>query len=275
MTKHLESKPDAEQYSGPITMDTEDAAWLSSILSTEDMDSMLRITNQQELARWSVYTSIDDLPFSVFEDVSVDENLSLLARVEGAPEELLIHAWNMLQSQFSEAVGGETTAMATALTAEVEMLDNQISLVQLIVDEMQRVSDEAEAFGIDEATIQLLREPFAQTLQDWDFDREFSSDSWRQDLEWVVNSAKNFVMMRDGKAKEREDLLPTDKDGRSNKPTHESYATALWNISKYAKFALNKAEITTRTFCIAYRDYLNYVEAEKNRQAKGQIQPSA
>lgn len=275
MTKPLNDKQDTAPSSGPTTMATEDEAWLLSVLSTEDMDSMRRTENQRALERWNVYTSIDDLPFTVFEDVSVTKDVTRLARIEGAPIHVLNEAWASLQGQFSEAVGGETMALATSLSAEAESLDQQGDLVQLILDEVQGVMDTASTCGLPDAAAYAICLPLFQTLQDWDFDRDFSEESWRSDLEWVANAAKNMVMLRDTKLKELEDLKPKQAQESSGEMTRRNFDRALINISDYKKYHIQKDSITTAQFCLHYRDYLNHVEAEKNRQAKGQVQPAA
>lgn len=249
------------QSSGQPVMDSEDAAWFSMWMAQqENTDFTPPTVSQQEYEKWGVCTSIDVLLFSVFEDVSVTGDVRHLSRNKATPEHILKAAWDEIRSQWGEAIGGEISGRMTQLAGEIEMYDSYLRNVQMLIDAM---ADSAPVIG--------PLEQLADALREYGFYREFSAESWEADLQWVVESAKRFIMERDLRKKEAQEMLPEQSENDSL-PTRETFTKALWQIEKKFGTILNKDQITVRKFCIAYRDFLNHVEAEKNRPAKAAVQ---
>jgi hypothetical protein len=254
-TKNSARKPNKGQQSGPLKMDTAERAWLSSVLLTEDTDSTPRTVSPQELEKWSVYTSLDALPFSVYVDCACTGEYGPLSTAKIPAPEIVLHAgWQNIQRQFNEAVGGDRMEQATILSIEIEKLNLDIDRVQLLIDEMLRYGDNDSD-----------RELLADQLREEGFDAGYSAESYREDLRITALHAKRFVLQREIKMKEAEGLLPPE--GSSEAPTRETFIKCLVRISQHSKYNVQMKAISTLEFCVHYRDYLDYVESIKTRPA--------
>jgi len=234
---------------GRVKMDMQTEAWFLQLLQTEGTHSTPLTVTPSELEKWSVFSCIDDLPFSVYVDCSTTGNLQHLSRAKvNAPRALLAHAWQNIQQEFNEAVGGERMSRVATLTAEIEMLNLNIDRVTLLMNAMGQYGPHPD---------------LAHQLREEGFDREYSEESYLEDLRLVEIQAKRFILQRQIKEKEAEGLLPVQKEASNELPTRSTYIRCLVSISKTAKYHIGINDISTREFCIHYRDYIDYVERAK------------
>lgn len=209
----------------------------------------------EDLLKWNVYTSLDELPFKVYVDVACSGDLSPLSQAKvPCPEHILQFGWQSIGRQFNEAVGGDKMQQATIISAEIMKLDLDIDRVQMLIDAMLLHGADDEA-----------REILAEQLREEGFYHPFTAESYREDLRITALNAQRLVVQKEIRMKEAEAIVPAS--GSVEKPQRDTYIKCLVRISKHAKYPVRMQDLSTLEFCIHYRDFLDYVESHQKSRA--------
>lgn len=194
------------------------------------------------------FSSIKDLPFRVFQEVMVEGNLSVLIIEGEVTVEELATAWQNIQDEYSEAIGGVEGMVE--LVYDVEALNSKI----------QR---------IENALIAFLISPTEDLLQVF---RAEGMNYPIDDLKEFVSTVRNRLGDLEFKLQEAQDKIDRG-EVEHPEPTYEMYEDLFAEIRKMEGWAVPDS-ITTLQFCTYYKRLVKYYERlnrEHGKRTTGQF----
>lgn len=218
--------------------------WLRSIKKSPEgltHSSPLPSPSQKDTPSFSLFRDCRSLPFDIFLDVLLDNRLDRLT-ISGEPtKEDLLAAWRGIYSEYATLTS----------TSESEQTFKLIKRINVLRFQIERA----------EAVIAVLNETHSpklvEYLQRFDINLPFDvtdHEGYQRDLVIASNMVKRWY--HDLKIMEQE-LEPGTKSGK--KMDRGYFDDLLFQLSKFAGYAIRAKDITVAEYATAFRAYVEQV----------------
>lgn len=188
-----------------------------------------------------LFHHIKDLPLSIFINCSCDNDLSQLGT--GTDKELQ-DAWDVLQEQYNEAIGGSDIISKIGNVKQIYVLQNKVLLCETLIKVLN--------IAPNEATFKLLY-TMDYLLPNYEYSLENISHVLTAFEGWV----KRDYMELQGAITQ----LEADTKGNESKPTRDNFIKMIVAIAEQFKVVINEDKISTLKFCIFMNRYNEVVDA--------------
>ena len=215
-----------------------------------------------------IYQTIDTLPLHKFIDCSVDGNLYALI-ISGSPTNpaQLAEAWENIQQQYSEAIGGGEYSLYLSLYKEVTVLEFELNTIKSLVATLTTLQDYILQLKYDvPETVFELQKGYEKLLNSFlrincNFNCKDDA-SYRELLKKCLRRTGMIKIRLDLKLISFNEIKKKNKDG---KPIDRAYFDSiLITISDFAKYEISE-NITVSKFCQRIKRYNNYCDTLKSK----------
>jgi hypothetical protein len=206
-----------------------------------------------------LYTSIHKLPFHIFQDIILEENLSLLG--DGTDMERMA-AWEDILSQYAEAIGdGDTDGYLSdrreLLFFETQryLVDTHINFLKYWVGQGLFVKKWAKQLS------HMVRMEITFT------DKE---DLLKQ-LDMAYTRSRGIIDLHIIGLRDKVEKYRNEKEADASdlKPTREFFAKVLLNLHEFSNWQFDDNTISTFQYCeltLRYNQHLNYQKSKRQKQ---------
>lgn len=200
------------------------------------------------MKEWSCYTSINQLPFSLYKRLTIDGDLDALVISGNVPHETLESISDDIKDQFNAAIMGRKYTERLGDAFEIEK--SRVDIVKII--SLLELYDIYPCVEV----VELLKE--AGIKAEW-------GENYRQ---FVENTISTMTMAFEQK-KQRFEAHAGDEDQAP--PDHQYYTNIMIDISEMVKHEVPDT-ITTAQFCAYYNRLIQHIEIIKKTNGRRQAQ---
>ena len=236
--------------------------WALSIIGTAKASVPVVNETMELVVEEPVYSSTNELPFPLFEDVIINNRLTSLIKIQyknSIPfkpvieDSILREKWFKIYSQYCEEIGDARLLNVTKLAAKITILDSKINRIQTMVAMMRQ-------WYIKDNESQIKADIMGVTIN------TSSYEAYQKSLDAVLSRSKPLVM-------ERKILLDQYKEfqkkSNSGKPLSTMFFTMqLQQISKFIGYQILKKDLTTQEYALHVRQLNEHNEKVINQKSR-------
>lgn len=185
---------------------------------------------------------LQDIPFNEFQKFLVEANVDVCGDAENA-ERLYI--------EFTDITASPVTQSLVDIENNIQFYSLKISTIQVIIDAMR------QQYSAELAEI--LR-------NDFDFDYEFSEDSFESDLKKVVTECTMYTIQLEENLKEK-DRIEKSMGGGNEKISYKYYTEVTNAISKYIGYHIPD-DINTLRWATLYKQLIDNINKTQQDGAR-------
>lgn len=200
-----------------------------------------------------MYKTIHELPFLVFKQIMLTQDLSLLGGEDPLERE---GVWQALMEQYAEALGEKDQDGYLAARRELLHFETQQYLAETLVHLLKDVY--VVRWG------NLLNKISGSQFK---FDPH-NREEYFGLLERSLKRCKGTVGLQISIAREKLRELEKKHEGTDLKPTEEFFQKVLLNLHEFSNWQFSNSDLTTYQYCELVRRYmqhLDYLEAQKQK----------
>lgn len=207
------------------------------------------------------YTSIIDLPLSVFRQVQIKKNFYALI-IEGKPtEKELLDAWDDIRDEYNDRMQDGTSKLHFNLLKEVALLKIKLQKIDMCIEVL-----ETELAIPYVPPQQKFKDKLNEMVESkFKFDRT-KPEEFRAELKRARNRSKSILINYEIKNRNLEAI--NGKNCEIKPPSDEYYDSLLNELSLFAKYEIQD-NITVSRFCdmvLKYNRHVKHLEEQAKKK---------
>lgn len=225
------------------------AKWFSFI-GRSRVTTSLHLTTSKNSIPQNLFHRCNETPLAVFIECVIDHNYQSLVKSGTATEEQISEAWQLIYSEYSDLVGGETYKLLLNLSREIGYLETKLLSIGLCLKVM--------TFRPDPVCI--------RTLESYGYRYDWTSkDKYMDNIAEIANKTAGIQLSIERKRRELEKKSSTVG---SKQVTRQTFETMIAAISKHMGFRIDPKEVTVSEFVSYRKNFEGEIEAMKKHEEK-------